>query len=119
MPAPCDTPPAAADDLRARLDALSSAEDLFDFFGVAYDERVLHGSRLHIMKRLNQYLAEHDLDELSDAALFDLARAGLERAYADFVGSTPREQRVFETLERRGRAAAGFVGLDALRPPTS
>lgn len=107
------------DDLRARLDALSSAEDLFAFFGVAYDERVLHGSRLHIMKRLNQYLAEHDLDGLSDDALFDLARAGLERAYADFVTSTPREQRVFEALERRGRAAAGFVGLDAVRPPTS
>jgi len=118
MPDAFDTA-TAGDDLRERLDTLSSAEDLFAFFGVAYDERVLHGSRLHILKRLNQYLAEHDVDALSDDALFRVAREGLERAYADFVASSPRRERVFEALERRGRAAAGFVGLDALRPPSS
>ena len=107
------------DALRARLEDLSSAEDLFAFFDVAYDERVLAPARLHIMKRLAQYLGEHDLDALSDDALFATARDGLERAYADFVTSSPRRERVFEELERRGRAAAGFVGLDALRPPTS
>jgi nitrogenase-stabilizing/protective protein len=109
----------AGDALRARLEDLSSAEDVFVFFDVAYDERVLAPARLHIMKRLNQYLAEHDLDALSDDALFATARAALERAYADFVVSSPRRERVFAELERRGRAAAGFVGLDALRPPTS
>lgn len=113
------TTSAPGDGLRARLQDLSSAEDLFAFFDVAYDERVLAPARLHIMKRLSQYLGAHDLDSMSDAALFAAARAGLERAYADFVTSSPREQRVFDELERRGRAAAGFVGLDALRPPSS
>lgn len=107
----------AADDLRARLESTSSAEDLFAFFDVPYDERVLAPARLHILKRFAQYLAEHDLDALSDAAVFAAARDGLARAYADFVTSTPRRERVFAELERRGRDAAGFVGLDALRPP--
>ncbi|MFP4126384.1 MAG: nitrogenase-stabilizing/protective protein NifW, partial [Alphaproteobacteria bacterium] len=101
------------------LEDVSSAEDLFDYFGVAYDERVLAPARLHILKRLAQYLAEHDLAVLGDDALFAAARGGLERAYADFAASSPRRERVFEELERRGRAAAGFVGLDALRPPTA
>ncbi len=107
------------DALRARLEDLSSAEDLFAFFGVAYDERVLAPARLHILKRVSQYLGEHDLDALGDEALFATARDALERAYADFVASSPRRERVFEELERRGRAAAGFVGLDTLHPPTS
>jgi nitrogenase-stabilizing/protective protein len=114
-----DAPPTwtPGQDLRARWDALSSAEDLFALLDVACEPRVLAPARLHILKRFGQYLAEHDLDVMGDEAFFAAARDALHRAYADFVASSPREQRVFDELERRGRAAAGFVGLDALRPP--
>ncbi len=105
--------------LRAQLDALSSAEDLFAFFEVAYDERVLQVARLHILKRLNQYLSDAELASLADDELFDAFRARLERAYADFVASSPREQHVFAALERRAQANRAFVGLDELRPPNA
>ena len=106
-------------DLRARWDGLSSAEDLFTLLDVPFEPRVLAPARLHILKRFGQYLGEQDLDVLSDEAFFATAQGALARAYADFVASSPREQRVFPELERRGRAAAGFLGLDALRPPPS
>ena len=109
----------SGEDLRTRWDGVSSAEELFALLDVAFEPRVLAPARLHILKRFGQYLAEHDLDVLSDEAFAAAARAALARAYADFVTSSPREQRVFDELERRGRAAAGFVGLDALRPPPS
>ncbi len=121
MTKPSELPPpdAAAIPLRAQLESLSAAEDIFAFFGVAYDERVLQVARLHILKRLSQYLREMSLEPLGDDELFQEIRGHLERAYADFVESSPREQRVFEALERRAREARGFVGIDELRAPTS
>lgn len=112
------TPGPDMDEMRARLEALSSAEDLFAFFDVAYEQRVLDVARLHILKRLNQYLADPALEPLAGDELFQAIRSRLERAYEDFVRSSPREQGVFEVLERRAREARGFVALDELRPPT-
>ena len=38
-------------DLTTRLKALSSANEFLEFFGVEYDEAVVHVNRLHILKR--------------------------------------------------------------------
>ena len=44
------------DNLIQRLKALSSAEDFLRFFGVPFEESVVHVNRLHILKRFYQYL---------------------------------------------------------------
>ena len=44
------------DDLRK----LSSAEDFFDALGVEYDPAVVRVARLHILRRMGEYLAKND-----------------------------------------------------------
>lgn len=81
--------------LQQEIAKLSSAEDFFRFFGVAYDSAIVHVSRLHIMKRLGLYLSETALPS-DDAGIRAAYSALLERAYLDFVRSTPIQERVFK-----------------------
>ena len=37
-----------------QLKTLSSANEFLEFFGIAYDERVVHVNRLHLLKRFYQ-----------------------------------------------------------------
>ena len=84
-----------------RLQALSSAEDFLQFFGLAYEERVVHVNRLHILKRFFQYLHRaDDLAELDDVALFRRYRELLGQAYQDFVHSSPAREKVFRVLQQ-------------------
>ena len=78
-----------------QLAKLSSAEDYFRFFGVSYDPAVLNVARLHILRRMGDNLREAGMepDEAKARAYF---RAHLERAYQDFVKSTPIKERVFK-----------------------
>ena len=78
-----------------QLSKLSSAEDIFCYLDVAYDPAVLNVARLHILKRMGEYLrnASFEADELQARAFF---REHLERAYQDFVNSTPIKERVFK-----------------------
>ena len=78
-----------------QLAKLSSAEDYFSFLGVPYDPAVLNVARLHILRRMGDNLREAGLepDEEKARAYF---RAHLERAYQDFVESTPIKERVFK-----------------------
>ena len=71
-----------------QLAKLSCAEDYFRFLGVSYDPAVLNVARLHILRRMGDNLREAGLepDEEKARAYF---RAHLERAYLDFVKSTP------------------------------
>lgn len=103
-----------------RLNKASSAEDFFALLGVDYDATVVNVARLHILKRMGQYLASEKLDGLPDAAVAARCRSVLERAYADFVASSPIEQRVFKVLKeavapRRRVKPANFVPLDLLK----
>ena len=78
-----------------QLTKLSSAEDYFRFLGVSYDPAVLNVARLHILRRMGDNLREAGVepDEGKARAYF---RAHLERAYQDFVKSTPIKERVFK-----------------------
>lgn len=78
-----------------QLAKLSSAEDYFRFLGVPYDPAVLNVARLHILRRMGDNLREAGVepDEEKARAFF---RAHLERAYQDFVKSTPIKERVFK-----------------------
>jgi nitrogenase-stabilizing/protective protein len=78
-----------------QLSRLSSAEDFFRFLDLPFDPAVLNVARLHILRRMADNLrnAAPEMDEARSRAFF---RAHLERAYTDFVGSSPLKERVFK-----------------------
>ncbi len=88
-----------------QLNKASSAEDFFTLLGVDYDAKLVNVARLHILRRMGQYLVSEDLAGLPDAVVAERCKAVLERAYADFVASSPLDQRVFKVLK------------DAVAPP--
>ncbi|ESX60795.1 nitrogen fixation protein NifW [Mesorhizobium sp. LSHC420B00] len=94
-----DSRPIDVTDILARLKRLSAAEEFFAVLGVSYDPKVLNVSRLHIMKRVGQYLAEEDFSGLPDQVIAARVRATLERAYEDFAISSPLTHRVFKVLK--------------------
>jgi nitrogenase-stabilizing/protective protein len=96
------------------IEALSSAEEFFAFFGLDYDPRVLAASRLHILKRFHDNLAAVDgLDDLDETAQRAAYREQLSRAYAAFMTGSALTMRVFPRL-RQPRGA--FVALSSVRP---
>lgn len=107
-------------DVLARLRAASSAEDFFSILGLPYDEKIVQVARLHILKRMGQYLAKEDFSDLPPETIAARCRSTLERAYADFVTSTPLDERVFKVLREavepkvEVKAPAAFVPFDTL-----
>jgi nitrogenase-stabilizing/protective protein len=97
-----------------QLKSLSSAEDFLQYFGVPFDQHVINVSRLHILKRFFQYLRqENALLQTDELQLFTTYRALLARAYADFVASTPAQEKVFKVFQDAdGRQ---HVSLDSLK----
>ena len=97
-----------------RLKELSSAEDFLQYFGVPFDQAVVNVSRLHILKRFFQYLRQDNLlDTTNEMALYAVYRQRLTRAYADFVASSPAQEKVFKVFQdTNGRA---HVSLDSLK----
>ncbi|TCO71204.1 nitrogenase-stabilizing/protective protein NifW [Rhodovulum euryhalinum] len=82
----------------AQMHALSSAEEIFAFLSVPYDQAVLNRTRLHIMKRMGDYLARVDLSGLDDDGILGEARKALTQAHADFENSTPRAQKALKVF---------------------
>lgn len=99
----------------AALRELSSAEDIFGYFDVPFDTRVVNVNRLHILKRFQQYLREAGgLDTLESGAAREAGRSLLARAYADFVHSSAIEQKVFKVFHM-GAGKTQHITLDSLR----
>jgi len=82
-----------------RLNKASAAEDFFALLGVDFDPKVVNVARLHILRRMGQYLAGEDFSGASEVAITERCKAVLEKAYADFVASSPIDQRVFKVLK--------------------
>jgi nitrogenase-stabilizing/protective protein len=102
------------DSLTDRLKTLSSTEDFLAFFGVAYEQPVVHVNRLHILKRFHQYLRQSEgLSELGEVDMFRRYRELLTQAYQDFVVSTPAREKVFKVFQ--DAHGTQHVGLGALR----
>jgi nitrogenase-stabilizing/protective protein len=101
-----------------QLKALSSAEDFLQYFGVPFDQSVVHVSRLHILKRFFQYIRQENLmSQTDEVGLYTLYREQLVKAYADFVRSTPAQEKVFKVFQdTNGRQ---HVTLDSLRSSLS
>jgi nitrogenase-stabilizing/protective protein len=106
-------------DVLAAVKAAGSAEEIFALLGVAYDPKVLNVTRLHILKRMGEYLEQEDLENTSPDVAAARCKAVLERAYADFVASSPLQERVFKVLKEAGAPqppeSPEFVPLDRLQ----
>ena len=106
-----------------QLRKLSSAEDFFETLGVSYDPAVLRVARLHILRRMGQYLKGSEVDGafegLDDAQIKALCRAHLGQAYQDFIASSPIQERLFkvhqEAVAPKPEPASNFVALDSLK----
>lgn len=88
-----------------QLKKASSAEDFFSLLGVEYDPKIVNVARLHILRRMGEYLFSDDLSGRSDAEVTERCKAFLARAYEDFVHSSPINERLFK------------VHKDAVQPP--
>jgi nitrogenase-stabilizing/protective protein len=80
------------DDLRS----LSAAEEFFRYLDVPYDAQVVNVARLHILRRMGEYLRAGAAASESDDAARARCRAHLQTAYEDFVKSSPLQERVFK-----------------------
>lgn len=100
------------------LKRLSAAEEFFQYLDVAYEASVVNVARLHILKRMGQYLAA-ETAQGSDSELRARCAEHLKAAYADFVARTPIEARVFKVHQDAVKAQApstkSYVTLQPLR----
>lgn len=105
------------------LGRLSSAEDFFNYLDLPFEPQVVQVSRLHILRRMGQYLKGSEIDGafdgLPDAEIKVLCRSHLEQAYQDFVASSPIQERLFkvhkDAIAPREEPAGNFVPLDSLK----
>jgi nitrogenase-stabilizing/protective protein len=86
--------PTTAVEFADDLDDLVSAEDFLDYFAVSYDPAVVQVNRLHILQRFHDYLAKHAPGTPDYAE----HRRWLVAAYADFVASDARTEKVFRVF---------------------
>jgi len=95
------------------LQQLYSIEAFLDYFELEYDPKIVSVSRLHILKRFNQYLARESVMRESEALWpeTERCRALLQLAYDDFVHSSGVEQKVFKVFHRNEQR----VSVDQLR----
>lgn len=102
------------------ISKLSSAEDIFTYMLLPYEQSVLNVSRLHIMKRLGQYLRDADFTGMDEEAIFLATRQHLKQAYVDFVESTPLKEKVFKVFkDEEEKLKARFVGIESIGMATS
>jgi nitrogenase-stabilizing/protective protein len=103
------------DDLRR----LSAAEEIFRYLEVPFDVAVVNVARLHILRRMGEYLAKEPLEGLDEAELRERCRVHLKAAYDDFVARSPIDERVFkvhkDAVKPKGAKAVPFVVLGALQ----
>lgn len=100
------------------LRKLSSAEDFFETLGVEYNPAVVRVARLHILRRMGEYLSKSDLHSAPDEEARAACKEHLAQAYADFVASSPIAERVFkvhkDAMKPSQAPAKPFVPLTTL-----
>jgi len=96
------------------LEDLSSAEDFLDYFGIEYDQRVVHVNRLHILQRYHDYLGEVEAMPESEQEQRALYTDLLRGAYEDFVNSDAKTEKVLKIYKLQGPQTT-FVSLNDLK----
>lgn len=83
------------------FEKITDAEDFFNFFGIAFDERLLNVKRFHIMKLFGNLIKDAaDFDEDKKLAFY---RFSLLKVYGDFAnGANPSAADVFNMFEKTG-----------------
>jgi len=103
-------------DIMENLHRLSSAEDFFRELQIPYDPAVLNVARLHILRRMGQYLNEIP-EDCSAEERYEYARGNLLKAYLDFLHSTPMEQKVFKVHQQAETRTGGpLISIQAATP---
>jgi nitrogenase-stabilizing/protective protein len=104
------------------MSRLSSAEEFFVYLNVPYEASIVQVARLHILRRMGQYLKQSEVDSvfegLEDSEIRSICRAHLEQAYQDFVKSSPIQERIFkvhkEAVAPKATPTAPFVPLASI-----
>lgn len=86
-------------EILKKLNTLGSAEEFFEVLDVPYDALKVNVVRMHIMKRMGQYLVSEDFEGASEAEVKERCQTTLARAYEDFQKSDPLQERVFKVLK--------------------
>ncbi len=97
------------------IEELESAEDFLQYFGVSYEQSIVHVNRLHILQRFHDYLAQavEKLPEHDDT-VFAIYKQLLARAYHDFVISDAQTEKVFKVF-KMGEPQSVFVSLTDIK----
>lgn len=105
-----------------KLKSLHSAEEFFELLQVEYQPEVLQVLRLHILRRMGQYLVSAEFDGMSEEEIYSSAQTMLSQAYADFIKSNPMAERVFKVLKEHDpnrepvpAAKPSFIQLTSLK----
>ena len=84
------------------LQGLESAEEFLEYFSISYDIDVVKVNRLHILQRFHDYLSEIDGKSITSQNKQKMLYRGLlDRAYADFVKSDAKTEKVFKVFRRQ------------------
>ncbi|MEM8807645.1 MAG: nitrogenase-stabilizing/protective protein NifW [Cyanobacteria bacterium P01_G01_bin.38] len=81
-----------------QFNQLKDAEEYFQFFGLAYDPKVVNINRLHILRKFSQLVQEVDKSQ-SDTQKLDAYRQALQTAYDLFLTSNSVEQKLFKVFQ--------------------
>lgn len=86
--------------LEEDLEELESAEDFLVYFGLEYDQTIVHVNRLHILQRFHDYLEKgaEQIPEDEDSKR-QVYKQLLARAYNDFVESDAQTEKVFKVFK--------------------
>ena len=87
------------------LKKTTCAEDFFTLLKVDFDPKIVNVARLHILRRMGEYLFKEDFSSFSEEEAVERCKAFLEQAYVDFTKSSPIAERLFK------------VHKDAVKPP--
>ena len=100
------------------LRRLHAAEDFFEALEVDFNPAVVRVARLHILRRMGEYLAKNDFEGLTDDEMRAACKQTLTRAYEDFVASSPIAERVFkvhkDAVKPKFEPAKPFIPLATL-----
>jgi len=95
------------------MEELESAEDFLNYFGIAFDQGVVHVNRLHILQRVHNYIAKAGMLPEDEGARRSAYTALLAKAYEDFVHSDALTEKVFKVFHMHEPQTA-FVPLTSI-----
>ncbi len=86
--------------------SLTNAEDYFQFFGLAYDPKVVLINRLHILKKFSLAIQQIGINPelVAESEWMAQYRQALQQAYALFCTSTGVEQKLFKVFHDQPQA---------------